>query len=95
MLSAMPVVDGPYASVVSLVNLPNNFDSVDETVLKENLTPENDAKDLCQYELTGMVGSKYLIELLIRYYTSGVNWDQQKDFIFRGVLKPMKGVNFD
>ena len=94
MLSADPVVGRKYASIVNLVDLPSDFDSVGEKLVKHDLQPSTNNIDLCRYELTGMVGSKYIINRLIKYYDEGVNWDVQKDFIFKGDLKPLKGINF-
>jgi hypothetical protein len=94
MLSSFPVADGKYISEVSLVELPDSFDSVDKKIIKENLLPQSDQDLLCKYELIGMVNSSYIINRLCKYYDNGLNWDTQKEFIFKGDLKPMKGINF-
>ena len=95
MLSTDMVMDEKYPCTVNLVQPADNFEFIDNIIIKKNLLPETDASDLCKYELTGMTGSKkYIIDRLNKYFTEGVNWDVQKDFIFKGDLKPIKGINF-
>ena len=95
MLSAFPISGGEYSDEVNLVEPADNFEYIEEIVVRKNLLPRTDAVDLCKYELTGMIGSKkYIVDRLNRHFTEGINWDIQKDFIFKGDLKPIKGINF-
>ena len=95
MLNADIAMNQKYSDTVDLIQLTDSFSSLDAGIIKKNLLPQNDARDLCQYELTGMIGSKkYIVDRLNRHFTEGINWDIQKDFIFKGDLKPIKGINF-
>jgi hypothetical protein len=89
MLSALPIVGEKYKCAVNLVESGDSFESVSARVLKANLSPANDSKDLRTYELTGMWGNPdQLAKRLIRYFDIGVNWDDSKSFIFGDDLPP-------
>jgi hypothetical protein len=86
MLSAV-IGAGTYGA--NLVELTPDFSSYGARVLKENLSPEGDLELIHKHELVGMLGdSEKLRQRLVRYVETGVNWDNSKSFIFKGIKLP-------
>jgi hypothetical protein len=72
-----------------LVELNENYSMIAERVVKLGLDPATDIDVIRRFELTGMVGSAEKIRArLVRYFDSGVNWDDQKSFLFKGIELP-------
>jgi hypothetical protein len=72
-----------------LVELNTKFSMISERIVKPNLDPVADHDLLCRYELTGMLGSvDKLKKRILRYVDIGVNWDDQKSFLFPGITLP-------
>ena len=89
MLSSRPLVDSKYKSTVNLVELDDSYQILNAKLLKSNLVPSTDSADLQRYELAGMWGSpEQLATRLIRYFDSGVDWNDTKSYIFGDDLRP-------
>ena len=72
-----------------LVEITEDYCSVDARLLKADLSIEEDLADIHGNELTGMVGdAEKLKARLIRYFDTGVNWDDSKSFLFPGIKLP-------
>lgn len=87
MLSAIIEEGGKYGA--DLVELDGSYDSVSPIIIKRDLDKNIDIDLIRSYELTGMVGSPEKLKArLIRYFESGVNWDDSKNFLFPGIQPP-------
>ena len=72
-----------------LVELTEAYSSVNATVIKADLSVEENLTEIQKYELTGMVGdAEKLKARLIRYFDTGVNWDDSKSFLFPSITLP-------
>jgi hypothetical protein len=81
-------LSGPGWSV-HLVEMPENFDSVNTKIIKRNLNIEEDIDLIYNYELGGVEGNaERLSDRLRRYFKTGVNWDDSKAAIFKGISPP-------
>lgn len=86
MLSAIIEADHYGAN---LVELGDTLESVEATLIKANLDPREDRQTIYDHELTGMIGDpEKLRRRLLRYFESGVNWDDAKSFLFQGIPLP-------
>jgi len=75
--------------VVDLIELTERFSNVGARVIKRALTIERDLDTIYSHELVGMVGDpEKLRKRLIRFFDTGVNWDDAKSFLFKGVQPP-------
>lgn len=94
MLSFTVMPGGSYGA--DLVEITEDYCSVDARLLKADLSIEEDLADIHGNELTGMVGdAEKLKARLIRYFDTGVNWDDSKSFLFPGIKLPTpNGANF-
>jgi hypothetical protein len=93
MLSATIEANDRYGA--SLVRLNDDYSMLDEEVVKRDLDKEADWKTIREHELTGMQGSPDKIRArLIRYFETGVWWDEQKTFLFRGIRMPEPEAGF-
>lgn len=73
----------------NLIELTDQFESYEGTIIKQNLSVDEDLEAIYKYEITGMVGSPEKIRnRLIRYFDTGVNWDESKAFLFKGIQPP-------
>jgi hypothetical protein len=89
MLSGDPAFSSKYECYIDLVELDDNYEPWDAEVLKRRLTPITDADDLRRHELTRMWGNPdELARRLIRYFDTGVDWDESKSYIFGDDLQP-------
>jgi len=88
MLSSIVEPGGVYGA--DLVELTEDYCSVDAKLIKADLSVEENLAELHTYELTGMVGdAEKLRGRLIRYFDTGVNWDDSKSFLFPGIKLPL------
>ncbi len=88
MLSFVVKAGNSYSA--DLVELPDDLSSVDAKVLKADLSPRTDLEIIHHYELTGMVGdAEKLRTRLVRYFDSGINWDDAKSFLYPGIALPV------
>lgn len=72
-----------------LVELTDDFDVIGGKELTERLSAAEDVDKIYRYELAGSEGnSDRLSRRLIRYFDTGVNWDDSKEFIFKGISPP-------
>lgn len=72
-----------------LVEMTDDFDIIGAKQLTGRLSIENDLDTIYRYELGGSEGSSDKIaKRLIRYFETGVNWDNSKEFLFKNVPKP-------
>jgi hypothetical protein len=75
--------------VVNLVELTSDYQSLGARIVKERLTIENDLDAIYRHDFTGVFGSaSKLTKRLTRYFDTGVNWDDQKSFVFPHVALP-------
>jgi len=73
----------------NLVELTPDYSSYGARVLRENLSPESDLELIHKHEFDGMLGDpEKLRQRLVRYVETGVNWDDSKSFIFKGIKLP-------
>lgn len=87
MLSAVIGNNGNYGA--KLIELTPEYESLGGAVLKEGLTPEHDLDLIYAYELAGVAGDAEKIrKRLIRYFDTGVDWDDAKGFIFKDIALP-------
>ena len=79
--------DGGFGA--DLVELTETYDSYPVRVVKERLSIDEDLELIRRHELTGMLGdAEKLKKRLIRHFDTGVNWDDAKSFLFKGVPLP-------
>jgi len=72
-----------------LVELPEDFNSINARVLTGKLTVGSDLDVIYRYELDGSEGNpNKLLKRLIRYFETGINWDDSKNFLFKDVPLP-------
>jgi hypothetical protein len=72
-----------------LVELTDDFDIIGGKELTERLNAVEDIDKIYRYELAGSEGnSDRLCRRLIRYFDTGVNWDDSKEIIFKGISPP-------
>ena len=72
-----------------LVELDEGSSGINARVIRANLTTENDLDTIYKYEYVGMIGDpEKLRKRLVRYFDTGVNWDDSKAFIFAGIQPP-------
>lgn len=73
-----------------LIELTDSYESYGGRVVKSNLSEKDDLKLIHTHELCGMVGDPEKIRnRLLRYVETGVNWDEGKSFIFKGIQPPL------
>ena len=87
MLSALFKRAGNHGA--NLIQLTNLFSSYGAAILKADLDPETDLDLIYRHELSGVYGDADKIrERLRRYFVTGVNWDDSKEFLFKGIPSP-------
>ena len=73
----------------NLIELNPDFSDIDAKVIKANLTIDRDVDLIYKHEFTGMLGDpEKLRRRLLRYFDTGVNWDESKEFLFKGIEPP-------
>jgi|SRR5476649_241680 len=81
------IIGGNYGA--DLIELTDSFETLDATTLKSNLTLADDLDTIYKYELSGMLGDpEKLRNRLINYFDNGINWDNSKEFLFKGISLP-------
>ncbi|MEW6760548.1 MAG: hypothetical protein AB1437_06965 [Pseudomonadota bacterium] len=84
----MDLVDAPNYGA-KLIELPEDYNSINAKVLTGRLTVGSDLDAIYRYELDGSEGSSdKLLRRLKRYFETGINWDDSKNFLFKGVPQP-------
>jgi hypothetical protein len=71
----------------------SQYSSVGARIIKENLDIKNkkDLEIIYKHELSNMAGDpEKLRKRLINYFDSGINWDEQKKVVFKGIKPPKK-----
>lgn len=82
------VKDGNYEA--DLVELTDRYSNIGAKVIKAGLTIDKDLDTIYSHEYVGMFGDpEKLRKRLIRYFDTGVNWDESKSFIFKGIHPPL------
>lgn len=72
-----------------LIELTSDYSNIGGRVVKRNLNLQNDIELIHKYELVGMLGDpEELKRRLIRYFDTGINWDDTKKYIFSGIEPP-------
>jgi hypothetical protein len=93
MLDAVICGEGSYGA--NLVELNENYSMIADRVIKSGLDPVSDIDAIRRFELTGMVGNPDKLRTrLVRYFDTGVNWDDQKSFLFKGIELPPPDPNW-
>lgn len=81
--------DGVLEFSVRLVQLTERYESLGAVTIQEQVLPGNDLDLIYSHEFVGMEGStKKLLTRLTRFFDTGVNWDEQKSFVFKGIPLP-------
>ncbi len=57
-------------------------------LVQTGLTPKEDLDAIYNYEYSGMFGSKAIRDRLLRYFDTGVNFDDSKSKFFQGLKPP-------
>jgi hypothetical protein len=87
MLSAIIEADDKYGA--NLIELDDSLDSVNATLIKADIDPIKDRQAIYDHELTGMIGAPEKLRIrLLRFFDTGVNWDDAKSFLFKGIPLP-------
>jgi len=72
-----------------LVELTEGFDIIGSKPLTGRLNAKDDLDTIYRYELAGSEGNvDRVAKRLIRYFETGVNWDDSKAVIFKDVPQP-------
>jgi hypothetical protein len=72
-----------------LIELNDNYTTVEKKIIKPKLSFKSDIDLIYRYELAGMVGDPDKIKSrLIRFFESGINWDDAKSFLFKDIPLP-------
>jgi hypothetical protein len=90
MLSAeiLPLGDEGVRFHVRLIELDDDFESWSAKVVRSNIT-KDDLDLIYRHEMAGMHGSvEKLKKRLVRFFDTGVNWNDELSFIFPGVPLP-------
>jgi hypothetical protein len=81
--------DGNHGGDLIELSAENRYSNIGARVVKAGLTVKNDLQIIYTHELVGMVGDpEKLRKRLTRYFDTGVNWDEAKSFIFKGIQPP-------
>lgn len=84
MLSAVIGNEGNYGA--NLIELDDDYSTDGKRTIKANLSQSGDIDLIHRYEMAGMVGDPEKIKSrLIRFFDTGVNWDDAKSFLFKGI----------
>lgn len=84
MLSAI-IEPGPRYGA-KLIEFDKSFSELNATIIKENLNIKDDLELIYSYELSGMYGDPIkLTKRLLRYFDTRINWDESKEFLFKGI----------
>ena len=69
--------------------MDERYDAVDNKVLIPQLTLKDHLDIIHTYEYAGMHGNAERIQKrLLKFYETGVNWDESKKFLFPDVTPP-------
>lgn len=87
MLSAVFKGAGTYGA--DLIRLTDQFSSCGAAIIKADLDPRTDLDVIYRHELSGVYGDAGKIrKRLRRYFATGVNWDDSKELLFKGIALP-------
>ncbi|HIH2752968.1 hypothetical protein L3V59_28915 [Burkholderia aenigmatica] len=82
-------IDGPGEFGADLIELSETYSVDGKKIIKQKLSSREDLDSIHRYELAGMVGDPNKIKgRLLRFFESGVNWDESKCFIFKDIQPP-------
>lgn len=88
MLSFEWVADGVYTA--NLIELSSAYSSLGGRTIKHNLSDKKDLDLIMSHEFCGVVGEpKKITDRLRFFYSHGVNWDEQKKFIYSAIERPI------
>lgn len=72
-----------------LVELTDQFDTIGGKELKGELSTLEDIEIIHKYELAGSEGNpERITKRLLRYFETGINWDDSKEFLFKDAPHP-------
>ena len=72
-----------------LIELSDRYSNIGGRVIKSDLTVNKDLNVIYSHEYVGMVGDpEKLRKRLLMFFDTGVNWDDSKSFIFKGINPP-------
>lgn len=80
---------GPAERGAELIELNDDYSAIGASVVSGPLSLDRDLATIHAHELTSMVGDPAkLAARLIRWFDTGVNWDDSKRFLFPGIEPP-------
>lgn len=87
MLSSIIEANDKYGA--NLIELDDSLESIKAKLIKADLDPAEDRQLIYENELTGMIGApEKLRTRLLRFFDTGVNWDDAKSFLFKEIPLP-------
>jgi hypothetical protein len=94
-LMLSPIIEANDRYGANLVRLNDTFDILAKELVKGDLDKTSDWETICAHDLTGMQGSPDKLKArLTRYFETGIWWDEQKSFLFRGIRIPGREDGF-
>jgi len=87
MLSFEWVAEDTYTA--NLIELSEGYSSVGGRVVKPNLSIESDLDVIQSHEMCGVLGEPDKLKHRLKFfYETGINWDEQKKFIYTALERP-------
>jgi hypothetical protein len=73
----------------NLIELSDRYSNIDARVIKSHLDVEGDLDLIRSHEFCGMVGDPQKLLARLKFiHATGVNWDEQKKFIYPSLERP-------
>lgn len=73
----------------NLIELSDRYSNIDARVIKSHLDVEADLDLIQSHEFCGMVGDPQKLRTRLKFiHDTGVNWDEQKKFIYPSLQRP-------
>ncbi|WP_268796886.1 hypothetical protein [Pseudomonas huanghezhanensis] len=87
MLSFEWLAENTYTA--NLIELTDGYSSVGARLLKANLSVDKDLETIETHEFCGVIGDpEKLLARLKFFHETGVNWDEEKKFIYPSLSRP-------
>jgi len=73
----------------NLIELSDGYSNIDARVIKQHLDVEEDLALIQSHEFCGMAGDPQKLRTRLKFiHDTGVNWDEQKKFIYPALERP-------
>ena len=73
----------------NLIELSDGYSNIDARVIKRHLNVAEDLELIQSHEFCGMVGDPQKLRTRLKFvHDTGVNWDEQKKFIYPALERP-------